>query len=209
MIAALLGCAGCLGTGADDAARAPAPPSLSFDDLHLTQFRGATPILRLDAHRLRIVPWQVGVLRMGPLHRALLARVRCELLETRAASAAASPALAVLRPDRFAFGAAATVASVTLDDVECTVVRDGEPVARVRASRADPAGTSGTLLLRQLVVERLPAGPVLTADRGTWDPDQDAIAIRGPWALSDRAGVRRGRGLRIDVELRRPELSQP
>ena len=95
------------------------------------------------------------------------------------------------------------VVSAILLQPTFTFVRGGAPVARLEAGRASASVRSRDLVLRGVRVEQVPAGRRLTADRAVWLADAGALWIEGDYVLWDGGASTRGRGLRIDVELRR------
>lgn len=207
---AVLAALACRGAGPGGARPAPDGPPLSLDGIHLTRFAGATPLLRLEARRLRVYPRQLGPFRVGTLHQATLSQVRCDLVEPREprGGAPAGPAAllgggAGLAPG----GAAARVSAVAIHDLDCALVRGGERIARLTAAHAETAGGAGALELRRLVLERLPAGPVLRAPAARWSLDTNTVTVRGRYELSGAAPGWTGEELRVDLDLR--QLAPP
>lgn len=206
-VAALAALAACVivGCGADrrggSAEQAPVP--LAFEGLSASLHDGETLVSRLRAEQLLVVPSQVGPFRIAGLHELVLTRARYDVFlrpEGLAGSAPARSRRKGLLAEPVRPGVRVVAGSV--HGLEWWTSRAGEAVTRVDASRARIDVRSGDVTLHGFRMVHLPTSRSLEAARAVWHEGTREFAVEGEFVLREAARVLRGRGLRVDAELR-------
>jgi hypothetical protein len=202
----------------------PAPPV--FEGVTLTRYLGAALAMRVRADQVLVTPKRLGVLELGSVGELILGRARVEVFERSAAmafpagdvggegageeawprpggaAAQSGPGLSFVRAAAPGLLGAPPIGGVTLYALEYVIVRDGAPALRIEAKQGTVDLRHGDLALRDARVEHVASGRVVTAARATWRPDARDLVIRGEYALAANGTTARGRGVRLDAELR-------
>jgi hypothetical protein len=190
---------------------------VALEGVTYSEFAGERLVRRVRAEQLVVVPKQMGILQLSPVSELVLTRPAIEIFEasgdgTRGADAGARDAgaslprapalLGSVGPALPGLAAARHVLATTLFEPTFTFFRGGAPVARLEAARASADVRSRDLELRRVRVEHISTGRRLTADRAVWLADAGALWIEGAYVLWEGGASTRGRGLRVDVQLR-------
>lgn len=211
VLAALAVCATAAGCGAQGhragsrSEGAPGPVALA--GATLSAWDGETLSRRLSVERLVVAPSAIGPLRIAALHEVSLTRARYDVF--LADDEELSPAAPRRRDGRGRTSLLAEpvrpgvrVVAGSVAGLEWWTSRGGVPVTRVDAARARVDVRKGDVTLQGFRMMHLPTSRSLEATRAVWREREREFVVDGEFELSDGARVLRGRGLRVDAELR-------
>ncbi len=202
-VAAACVLAGCGPNGRAGSREQRALGPVVLERLALSAFDGATLSRRLGTERLLVVPSQVGPLRIAGLHEVVLTRARYDVFLDGGEPGAVGRG----RPNRTSLLAEpvrpdAWIVAGSVFGLEWWTSRGGEPLTRIDASRARVDVRRGDVTLHGFRMVHLPTSRSLEATRAVWREDAREFVLAGEFVLRDGASVLRGRGLRVDPEMR-------